>query len=192
MPIDEYLKHKKEAKKRHDTILRNYRLAYDLAEATTIGPDKLVDLEKLTEQKFRSKFENTLLENLVAEAKIFLDVPSNVDYDVYQTNTLLLGYYGFDATEAHFTVEKLKNNLNYDSMLKELSEKIKPRLESILQTPLNFLSQDDAEKVVKYTKTAGDVDPTKLSIGDMAQLLDIYEAGGVIPPKFLEGKLYKR
>ena len=58
------------------------------------------------------------------------------------------------------------------------------------ERPKSKLDDKDASEAVQHTKTEGKVDPNKLSVDHMAELLNKFIEDGMITDSFLKGKPY--
>ena len=190
MVLQDYLREKKKAKRLVDTLLLDFRKAYNLAEETTRDNESLIDLEKLTNETSRNNFKTTLIGDLTKAAREYQKVPQNEVYDLFQQDRLLRGYIGFTGVEIDAIVDQLKEKISFENTFKNLEELIKPVIQNIKATSLTFLSESDANDVIAYTRTQNKVDATKLNKQYMAELINIFENIGIVPDKALIGKPY--
>jgi len=190
MPVQAFLQARKRAKKEIDTLQYNIRQAYNLAEASTIGNDGLVDLSALSQAGALQTFENSFINYIEQEARKYLHVARDAQLDNFARNRILMGYLGISSHEVNRSIEGLGPNMSFDNFMKQVGEKLTPTLENLAATPFQELSANDSQEVINYTNTANKVDSTKLRIQDMAELIMKYEQEGVIGDRFLQNKHY--
>jgi hypothetical protein len=191
MGINDYLEASKKAKRLEDTLLFNIRYAILAAEATTKNQAGEISLAGLNEQAGRDAYMKALFKPLLEDTLKYQGISSNAQRDVFKDAELLHGRYGFTQPIIAEFIEENKDNTTFDTLLKRIYEYVKPQVANIRNAPMLTLKAEDASLVVSHTKLSGKVDHQKLTLTDMAQIINVYEQLGVVPPKFLEDKPYK-
>lgn len=190
MSLNKYLKGQEKAKKVADTLMYNLRQAYLEAEGTCIQRDGLVNLNSLKHQTNKDKFEKTFINSISEDMGNYFHIDSTTNLDIFQKSQLLKAYMGFSGIETHALVDGLGENMNYDNFFKSLEKPINTSLETIMQTPASYLKPGDAGNVVNYVES-NNIDPSKLRIEDMVNVISEYKKNGSITPNFLNNKPYK-
>lgn len=191
MPLKNYLSLKKDAKKRIDTLQFNFRNAYNLAEKSTIGDDGYINLDSLENGKDRDAFTTIFNKKILNSAKKYFNIHHRTGFDDFQENLLMNGYIGFSGSEVNQIMDSARGNISYEGMAKTLEKNIEDIINKISVIPSTKLKENDANSVVDYTKTVGIVNPTKLQIPNMVELISEYEKHGIITPKFINEKPYR-
>ena len=190
MALNDYLNLKKDAKKRIDTLQFNFRTAYNKAEETTKDSAGYIDLDALKNSSDRNTFATTFNKEILHSVKKYLNVHHRTKFDVFQENLLMKGFMGFTGTQINHLVDDSKENMNYEGMAKSLEESITNVMKEISMVPSTKLKDGDANDVVSYTNLVGIVDPTKIRVHDMMELIAEYEKNDIITPKFVNEKSY--
>lgn len=192
MAIDNYFEAKKKAKKEIDTRSFYLRESYLEAEKGLMDNNDKIDYSLLNTPEKRNGFINKIYSALWDKIKNFIKEEHWNNGEVRES--WLFGYLGLTKNNIFSLVEGYKSDLSFDKFFEEIlnPEKtlVKRKLAEITQFPITKLSKSDAEDVVRYTGLEGKVDPKKLRIYDLAELLDIFERFGVVPPKAIEDKPY--
>ena len=187
--VQQYLDLAGQAQRHTDTIMHNYRAGYNQAEATTIGQDGLVNLESLAGATARDNFYNTFVGSLQQTAAQYMGVNFG-NLDIFRKNMLMTGMFGSNVAQIRALVDGLRGNMSFDEMTKLLSKGLETVVQNYRAAATTALKAEDAERVVEYTHTQGMIDPGKLSVLEMAELLGVHKQFGVVPPKVIEGKPY--
>jgi hypothetical protein len=191
MSLTDYLDLKNDAKKRIDTLQFNFRTAYNKAEETTKDSEGYIDLDALKNSSDRDTFATTFNKDILHSVKKSLNVHHRTKFDVFQENLLMKGFMGFTGAQIYHLVDNFKENMNYEGMAKSLEESITNVMKEISTVPSTKLKNSDANDVVSYTNLTGIVNPAKIRVPDMMELIAEYEKNDIVTPKFVNEKPYK-
>ena len=188
--VQEYLDKQKVARNAAETVKRQVRRAYDVAQEGTKQPGDMDDrLDLLENDAARITFKNTLVAGLVGPyATAIGGMPG--DPEIAQA-LVLNGALGFSPAKARGIVDTMKEKMSYDGLMKILDEKTdwQKALETRLSVPASILDQVTADDVARYVGIA----PTnidKMTLNDKLELVGIFEQLGIVPPKALKDKAY--
>lgn len=191
MGITEYITARKEGQKLSDTLTqRIYEASVEVGKSL-YGSDGLIDKEKLNDNAERTKavqkFQSSLED---AAASYFNATPT----DSFRKSQLSMGLFGItsDYIKTHLETEgtrfdtgklaahSLRNNVFGYFQNQRINELPKAKLDN-----------DQANEVVQHTKLQGKVDPNKLEVTDMGELLNEWmDQKGTVTDAFLDGKRY--
>ena len=150
-----------------------------------------LDVSKMKSEEFRQQAAQHGLQYLIKEVKTLAKSESD---DPFLLEQLVLGLFGISASTIQTTLDKMKDKYSGLALEDQLTNQNNvaqylkgQRLE---EKPKTVLSEDDGKDVVAKTETVGKVDPAKLTINDMAGLLQQYLAQGSIGSEFLADKRY--
>ncbi|MBR9691390.1 hypothetical protein GOV06_01265, partial [Candidatus Woesearchaeota archaeon] len=181
--INEFYKALDESKVLVSTLYVDVKKAY-IEALDNRRVDGNVDYSIFKKADAREMLKKDLRDNLAGLASKYSNSEST---DIFDVNRLMKGYLGFDMTYINNLVENNQDKLKLEFYEKEISEAIKPAIQTIKSTPILTLSKEDAQDVVNYTRTKGRIDPDKLEIGNMMGLLIMYRENGVITERELIG-----
>jgi hypothetical protein len=187
MPVQDYYNTQKKAIKEVDTLLLRISESYNAAIRTTIDEeDGLVNRASLEDQGNLNRATRSLTDIIENEAKRrVLGNPEATD--VLDIRRAWAGYLGLSKEDV---IKKFLSNPTPSSFSNDMERSIQRHIKSVyMASALDKLAPEDSQEVVNYTHTMGRVDPAKLSIYDMAELLDEYKKG-VITNRFLQRKNY--
>ena len=191
MALNDYLNLKKDAKKRIDTLQFSFRNAYNKAEDTTRDSDGYIDLSSLDNSSDRDAFKTKFTNEILGSARDYFKITPKKSLDLFQENLLMNGYMGFSGIEINQIMDSAKGNISYEGMAKTLEDNIESIMKRISTIPSTKLEESDANDVASYTNTVGIINPTKLQIPNMVELISEYEKNGIVTPKFINEKPYK-
>ena len=190
MALNDYLNLKKDIKKKIDTLEFNFRTAYNKAEETTRDNEGDINLDSLQNESNRDKFIITFNNNILNSAKKYFKIHHRTKLDDFKENQLMDAYMGFSGVEINQLINSAKENISYKGMAKSLEENISNIIQKMSMVPSTKLKHSDANDVIKYTKTAGIINPKELKIPNMIELIAEYEKNGIVTPKFINEKSY--
>jgi len=209
MSVDNYIKAQELAKRKLDTVLHEIRRSYDSALETLRGgegSEYLIQMSKLNNPEYNTSFSKNFVEGLESKVETHFGKPLRdiiPDADAIDQMGLSELYFGFNpSTQIPALINLLKENATFDNVYNPITKGIsdgqgggaEPMIANLKRRindyPSSQLTQEDGEDVVKYTKTVDRIDPTKLTIKDMAELIDMYNAQENINFASLKGKPY--
>lgn len=190
MAINNYTTAKKAGEVLNDTLEHDVMSAYLKAEDTLRGTDGLIDRSKLKDKGTRKNISTMVYSSLVGVALSYFGATTTdetrkeqLTFGLFGMNTPTIQQFMDAAEDKAGTVEFLgyaKKNTPFKYFLGQ----------NAVERPKTQLEDNDAEEVVKLTKTESVVDYQKLTIDDMVELLSEHEEKGTITPAFLKGKKY--
>ncbi len=198
MPINAYNGTKKQAEEQElPTQERDLRKAYDVALDGTKAGGRLVNLGALANDTHgrspgRDAFKRTFADTFRTSTQEYLGA-AGAHWDGFQADAAQAGTYG--TTEAQFLneIEAKKEDFTFDALVKAAANGIKQVKERLGARIQSQLTEADRDAVLQHVG----VDPAqvyadRIGAGNLAQLLDMFEQLGVIPPKVLEKQPYFR
>ncbi len=190
MSVTNYLKAKHAGEVLNDTLIHTAVSAYVQAESTLIGPDGLVDKSKLKDESNRRTLSSAVYSALVGFSLTYFGAATTDDtrqeqlaFGLFGMNTPAVQKYVDDNQEKAGIFEFLnyaQRNTPFGYFMRQNST----------ERPKTKLEDTDADEVVNLTETTTLVDPRKLTIDSMVELLEEHDAQGTIRPAFLKGKHY--
>lgn len=190
MPVKEYLDKKKEAKKLEDTIKSYIRFSFDDAIREELyDPKEGLVWDKLNDDTKRDSVTKKIRENLETYVNSFFEANPKGEL---KKSLLASGCLGFTSEQIKLIIDTKKGDFNFDMYDRFTTEAFKPIEEKIATILSGYLSEKDRDEVIKYTGINKKLLKDKLTVPIMAQMLDLYEQLGVVPPKWLKQQgLYK-
>ncbi len=190
MSVTDYLTARRTGEVLNDTLLHTAVSAYVKAEEALIGADGLVDKSKLKDPSTRKNISSIVYSSLVGFSLAYFGATTadetrqeQLAFGLFGMNTSAIGKYVDDNQEKAGIFEFLnyaQRNTPFGYFMRQNSS----------DRPKTKLEMSDADEVVTITKTTGVVDPTKLTLDEMVELLDEHDTQGAIRPAFLKGKHY--
>ena len=190
MSVTNYLDAKKSGDVLNDTLTHAAFSAYLQAESELIGPDGLLNKSKLKEAPHRKTFSSKVYASLVGFALSYFGATTTDDVRQEQ---LAFGLFGMNTPTIQKFVDAAEDKANvmgFDRYSQESTAFGYFKKQNSTERPKTKLEDADAEEVVTLTKTAGLVDPKRLTIDDMVELVTEYQDKGAILPNSLKGKHY--
>ena len=191
MALNDYLNLKKDIKKKIDTLEFNFRTAYNKAEETTRDNEGDINLDSLQNEGNRDKFIITFNNNILNSSKKYFKIHHRTKLDDFKEHQLMDAYMGFSGVEVNQLINSAKENISYKGMAESLEENISNIIQKMSMVPSTKLKHSDANDVIKYTNTAGIINPEELKIPNMIELIAEYEKNGIVTPKFINQKPYR-
>ena len=207
MPVDEYLKLSKQAKRIADTRKNTLRQALNDAELTTKTGDGEVDLTKLEDDSVRDQFEKRFFATLDNEA--FKAVNGNpTGADIFARNGAYSIAFGMTVNSLHEYMEESRGSFDsdqflYDAVNRGISQHdmgLRRTLQNnVLSAPMSVLKQSDVDEVKELLAGNTSNRPAMGKINwdvvgkdtkYMAELLNMNETNGQIVPKAIEKQPY--
>jgi len=182
------------------TLQRVVYEAYCAGQATTNNPaDGLDHLENLANAAARTTFANAIKTPLQATSMSYFSSTTTNDL---KKSRLMRSYCGFTGKEISNFVEESKEGMNMDLFEREfLNDRQKTQYkfkESEIKAGLDPNTHfpnlaADVPAVLGAVGLAGNAHittPTEITAADLAELINHFDALGVIPPTWLQGQHY--
>ncbi|HIH12294.1 TPA: hypothetical protein HA242_01095 [Candidatus Woesearchaeota archaeon] len=190
MSVTDYIQKKEEGDQKNDTLIHKVMEAYVSLGKTITGDDGLVETEKLKDKEVRKAatsaiyrvFQEFTLEHFASTTTV-QDRIEDLVFGLFGMKPQTISRYFEDneersSFETFFAYAQRQTALGY--FLNQNST----------EGPKVKLDEEDAKEAVTHTKTEGKVDPNKLTVDHMAELLNKFIEDGMIVDSFLKGKPY--
>src|SRR3989338_14186 len=190
MSVTDYIQKKEEGDQKNDTLIHKVMEAYVSLGKTITGDDGLVETEKLKDKEVRKAatsaiyrvFQEFTLEHFASTTTV-QDSIEDLVFGLFGMKPQTISRYFEDneersSFETFFAYAQRQTALGY--FLNQNST----------EGPKVKLDEEDAKEAVTHTKTEGKVDPNKLTVDHMAELLNKFIEDGMIVDSFLKGKPY--
>ena len=190
MGVTEYLVGKKDTQKETDTSNFYLQQAYLSAVNTTLDANGMVDLSILDDPKNAEKAGTIAYDSLVATVKKAFKSSTDNTLHIAQLVRAKMG-----ITKSFLTRYFSSGNVSPQSYFKGLQEdeQFNDALNFRRSFPIQYLgtSPEDINKALEYCGITKPEDQAKVRprVSDpraLAQVVDIFDSNGVIPPKTLE------
>ncbi len=190
MAINDYLSAQEKGAKLNDTLMHKVMEAYVKVGTSLMTADGIVDTNKLKDKDARQNASSGLYQVLQSFTLEHFGA-STTDTD--RIETLVFGLFGMNqqAIKKYFDDNEDKSDFNGFFTYAQRQTPFGYFMnQNTTERPKSKLSIDDAAEVVKHTNTESRVDPNKLDINHMAELLNKFKDDGMIVDSFLKGKDY--
>lgn len=193
-PLQLFTEKKKAVKKLTDTIQLHHEQAYtSAAEKHLKDKGGLFDYGKLEDAATQEKFAEHMADFYVTKARDYLGVGKDVKLNEHQVDMLLAAYSGITRSELLDVVRKSGEDFTlnaFKAVVDRVMQQIGRRLDS---TAASHVKAEHKVGIVKEMKLEDLVDPTKMTIEQVAELMQAYHANeGVIPPKSYKKEIFYR
>jgi len=183
-PLDEYMKKRRVVKKLADTIELHHEKAYTTAaEQHLKGKDDLIDYERLRESDVQQKMADTMADFYVERAKDYLHL-GDEDLDDVKKDMIMSAYAGITRGELRDEVRNRAEGFTLEQF-RGISRQLKGRVEQRLApTASAHIKRENLEDILKGMKLDDKLDPSKLDVPEVTQLLEVYHANdGTVPER---------
>lgn len=201
MGVEEFIASYKAGKIEQDTLMHYVYKAALAIDETLMGEDGELHKEKLKGkegQKAREGAARKFYETLEQVTMEYFGINPEQLQDSRKREHLVYGFFSIPREFALDYLKRAEDQYTLASVIQTITREgglfdyqMGKRLR---QDPQSKLDEKDAQKVVEKTKTAGRVDPKKLGLAEMAELLtEFVDKGGnehAIADAFLKGKRY--
>lgn len=190
MSVADYIQKKTEGDTKNDTLIHKVMEAYVAFGKTITNGDGLVELNRLKEKTVCEAATSTMY-------KVFQDFAvehfSAATTDVDRLEDLVFGLFGLRPQLVSKFFEDNEEKSSYNKFFEYAQRQTAFGYflnQNSTERPKSKLDISDTKEVVAHTKTEGQVDPNKLSVDQMAELLNKFIEDGRIVDSFLRGKDY--
>lgn len=190
MSVTDYIQKKTEGDTKNDTLIHKVMEAYVAFGKTITNEDGLVELDQLKDKAVRETATSTIY-------KVFQNFTmehfSATTTDADRIEDLVFGLFGMRPQIVSKYFEDNEERSSYDSFFTYAQRQTAFGYffnQNSTERPKSKLEDKDAAEAVKHTKTEGRVNPLKLSVDHMAELLSKFIEDGMIVDSFLKGKPY--
>ncbi len=192
MAINDYLSAQEKGAKLNDTLIHKVMEAYVSVGNSLMTADGIVDTDKLKDKDARQNASSGLY-NVLKSFTLEHFGASTTDAD--RIESLVFGLFGMNQQAIKKYFDDSEEKADFSSFFKYINNNQNAAFSYFLGQnangrPISKLSIDDAPEVVKHTKTESRVDPNKLDVNHMAELLNQFKEDGMIVDSFLKGKDY--
>lgn len=190
MGVEEYTKALEQGGRLNDTLIHKLFEGYVALGNALTDQQGVIDYSRLKDTQMREQAANTLFQVLIEYATERWGASISDEDDKKELAFLT---FGLDLEVILGYIKERQENFNPMEFVGFAQQK----------TPFGYflnrnaegrakvkLKEDDANQVVQYTKTEGRVNPEKLSIDEMAELLNEFIKEKTITESFLRGKKY--
>ena len=190
MSVTDYIQKKEEGDQKNDTLIHKLMESYVAFGKTITNDEGLIDLEKLKEKAVREAATSTMY-------KVFQEFTqehySASTTDADRLEDLVFGLFGLRPQNITTFFETNEERSTYDTFFAYAQRQTAFGYffnQNSTERPKSKLDDQDGTETVTHTKTEERVNPDKLTIDHMAELLGKFIEDGVITNPFLKGKPY--
>ncbi len=133
-----------------------------------------------------------MTDTYVSKARSYFGMGKDVKLDEFQTNMLLQAYTGITREELLQHIRSRGKGFTLDHFHQTLEEILKNVKNRLRPVAFEHVGKEHRESVVKEMGLEGKVDPGKMDVNELYNLMETYHvADGSVPGRAYKGKLYE-
>ena len=192
MSITDYINTREKGVQLNDTLIHLVTEAYVVGARALYNEEGLIDRKKAKEKDVQESAGKSLYEILKTFAVEHFGATTTDDTRI---RNLVYGTFGVRSEHLVSYFRETEEQVSFPDLLNKMQRNQVGILgyllsQNIIEAPKSTLSVEDATEVVEHTQTNGHVDPHKLTIDHMSELLNEFLEKGEIAKAFLKGKDY--